>query len=89
MITKLSPTGTICVFTYATANIIVDVAGYVPAPSDYVPMSPVRFADTRAVGLLLMVCSRVPVRWLVGSSFRFLLRVVPVFLPTRRLSLRT
>ncbi len=48
VITKLSPTGTICVFTYATANIIVDVAGYVPAPSDYVPMSPVRFADTRA-----------------------------------------
>ncbi len=89
VITKLSPTGTICVFTYATANIIVDVAGYVPAPSDYVPMSPVRFADTRLVGLLLMVCSRAPVRWLVGSSFRFLLRVVPVFLPTRRLSLRT
>ena len=47
VITKLSPTGSICVFTYATANIIVDVAGYVPAPSDYVPMSPVRFADTR------------------------------------------
>ena len=51
VITKLSPTGTICVFTYATANIIVDVAGYVPAPSDYVPMSPVRFADTRLPGL--------------------------------------
>jgi len=28
VIAKLSPTGTICVFTYATANVIVDVAGY-------------------------------------------------------------
>jgi hypothetical protein len=48
VITKLSPTGSICVFTYATANIVVDVAGYVPAPSDYVPMSPVRLGDTRS-----------------------------------------
>ena len=48
VITKLSPTGTVCVFTYSTANIIVDVAGFVPALSDYVPMSPVRLADTRA-----------------------------------------
>jgi hypothetical protein len=28
VIAKLSPTGTIRVFTYATANVIVDVAGY-------------------------------------------------------------
>ncbi len=48
VIAKLSPTGSICVFTYATANIIVDVAGYVPAGSDYVGLDPVRVADTRA-----------------------------------------
>ena len=48
VIAKLSPTGTICVFTYATANVIVDVAGYVPALSDYVGFTPVRLADTRA-----------------------------------------
>ena len=47
VIAKLSPTGTICVFTYATANVIVDVAGYVPAGSDYVGFTPVRVADTR------------------------------------------
>jgi hypothetical protein len=47
VIAKLSPTGSICVFTYATANIIVDVAGYVPAGSDYMAMNPVRLADTR------------------------------------------
>ena len=48
VIAKLSPTGGICVFTNTTANIIVDVAGYVPALSDYMTLSPVRLADTRA-----------------------------------------
>ncbi len=44
----LSATGTICVFTSATANVIVDVAGFVGAGSDYMAMTPVRLADTRA-----------------------------------------
>ncbi len=44
---KLSPTGTICVFTTAQANVIVDVVGYVTAESPYEPLRPRRFADSR------------------------------------------
>jgi hypothetical protein len=47
VIAKLSPTGSICVFTSAAANVLVDVAGYVPASSDYMSLTPVRLADTR------------------------------------------
>ena len=47
VIAKLSPTGSICVFTSAQANVLVDVAGYVPATSDFVSLTPVRLADTR------------------------------------------
>jgi hypothetical protein len=47
VIAKLSPTGTICVFTLTTAHVIVDVTGYVPAGSDYVGLNPLRLADTR------------------------------------------
>jgi hypothetical protein len=35
------------VFTSAAANVLVDVAGYVPASSDFVSFTPVRLADTR------------------------------------------
>ncbi len=47
VIAKLSPAGSICVFTSAQANVLVDVAGYVPATSDFVSLTPVRLADTR------------------------------------------
>ena len=47
VIAKLSPTGSICVSTSAAANVLVDVAGYVPATSDFVSLTPVRLADTR------------------------------------------
>jgi hypothetical protein len=47
VIAKLSPTGSICVYTSAAANVLVDVAGYVPATSDFVSLTPVRVADTR------------------------------------------
>ncbi len=47
VIVKLSPTGSICVFTSSAANVLVDVAGYVPASSDFVSLTPVRLADTR------------------------------------------
>ena len=59
VIAKLSPAGSICVFTSAAANVLVDVAGYVPASSDFVSLTPVRLADTRptpvAAGQLLEV----------------------------------
>ena len=47
VIVKLSPTGSICVFTSAAANVLVDVAGYAAATSDFVSLTPVRLADTR------------------------------------------
>ncbi len=59
VIAKLSPTGSICVYTNAAANVLVDVAGYVPASSDFVSLTPVRLADTRptpvAAGQVLQV----------------------------------
>ena len=81
---KLSPTGTICVYTSATANVIVDVAGFVPAGSDYTAMTPVRLADTRPLGLLPMGCSRAPDRCRVDSSCRFPSLVVVVCRSVRR-----
>ena len=47
VIVKLSSAGSICVFTSAAANVLVDVAGYVPASSDFVSLTPVRLGDTR------------------------------------------
>ena len=40
--------GKICIYTYATADVLVDVAGYFPAGSDYTPIpNPKRILDTR------------------------------------------
>ena len=47
VIAELSATGSLCVYTYAAADVLVDVVGYVPATSDYVSLAPVRLADTR------------------------------------------
>ena len=59
VIAKLSPTGSICVFTSAATNVLVDVGGYVPATSEFVSLTPVRLADTRptpvAAGATLVV----------------------------------
>jgi alpha-tubulin suppressor-like RCC1 family protein len=45
-ITKLSPTGTICIYTHTRAHVIVDVAGHA-TNSAYQPLAPRRFADSR------------------------------------------
>lgn len=44
----LDSNGDTCIFTSAVSGIIVDAAGYYPAGTDYVPIVPERFADTRA-----------------------------------------
>ena len=49
-IAKLSPTGTICVFTYATTHLIVDVNGYYDPTTTYVPLAPARLLDSRPDG---------------------------------------
>ena len=47
VITKLSATGTICIYTYATTGLIADVVGYIPTGSDYRSLTPARLLDTR------------------------------------------
>lgn len=47
LIAKLSPRGTLCVFTLTAAEVIVDVVGYVPEHSPYTALAPARFADSR------------------------------------------
>ncbi len=39
--------GDICLYSWVAAHVVVDVAGYFPAGSDYRPLAPVRLADTR------------------------------------------
>ncbi len=51
VITKLSPTGKICIYTDATTNIIVDINGYYPYSASFVSTSPKRFVDTRQGGV--------------------------------------
>lgn len=40
--------GKVCVYTSATAHVVVDAVGYFPAGSPFAPQSPVRLTDTRA-----------------------------------------
>jgi hypothetical protein len=47
VIAKLSPAGSICVYAHSAVHVIVDVAGYVPASSDYEALTPARLLDTR------------------------------------------
>jgi hypothetical protein len=61
VIAKLSPTGSICVYTSAAANVLVDVAGYVPATSDFVSLTPVRLADTRPTPVVAGGILEVPI----------------------------
>lgn len=48
VIAKLSPTGALCFFSFAETDLIVDVVGFVPGDSAFVPLEPARFADSRA-----------------------------------------
>ena len=61
VIAKLSPTGSICVYTSAQANVLVDVAGYVPATSDFVSLTPVRLVDTRPTPVVAGGTLEVPI----------------------------
>ena len=48
VVAKLSPTGTVCVFSLTDDDLIVDVVGYVPTGAVYTTLTPARLADTRA-----------------------------------------
>lgn len=45
--------GTVCLFTNANTDLIVDVGGYFPGGSSYVPMNPARLMDTRTDGVTI------------------------------------
>lgn len=47
IITKLSATGSICVFTSAATHLSIDVGGNFPADAPTTPLAPARFVDTR------------------------------------------
>lgn len=48
VLTRLSPTGSVCVVTSVVSDVLVDLAGYVPAGSELVSLaSPARVVDTR------------------------------------------
>jgi hypothetical protein len=47
LVAKLSPTGSLCVYVFADAHVLVDVVGYIPAGTVYTPLTPARLADTR------------------------------------------
>ena len=50
VVAKLDAAGNTCVFTSATAHVVVDVTGTLPA-STFLPLAtPVRFVDTRSTG---------------------------------------
>ncbi len=49
-VAKLGADGTICVFTSAAMQLIVDVTGYVPLTTTYLGRDPARFLDTRPTG---------------------------------------
>ncbi|MBK9476698.1 MAG: CHAP domain-containing protein [Tetrasphaera sp.] len=47
VIAKVSTAGTIEVYSSATSNVLVDIAGYYLSGSTYTPMTPTRLLDTR------------------------------------------
>jgi alpha-tubulin suppressor-like RCC1 family protein len=47
MITRLSATGTVCLYTQSGTHLLVDLNGDIPATVAYVPAQPVRLLDTR------------------------------------------
>jgi hypothetical protein len=49
-VAKLGAAGTVCVFTSAAMELIVDVTGYVPSVTTYLGRDPARFLDTRPSG---------------------------------------
>ncbi len=50
VVAKVGVGGKVCVFTFAAANVLVDVNGYIPAGSDVVSLSPARLLDSRVGG---------------------------------------
>ena len=50
VIAPLSDVGSVCIYSYVDAHLLLDVSGYFPAGEGFVPVSPVRLVDTRSSG---------------------------------------
>ena len=50
VITPVSASGEVCVYVYGTADVLVDINGYMPAGSKFMTMGQARLVDTRPVG---------------------------------------
>ncbi|MEM9514407.1 MAG: PKD domain-containing protein [Actinomycetota bacterium] len=48
VIAKVDDDGHVCLFTSTDIDLVVDVVGYIPASSDYVPLVPARLVETRS-----------------------------------------
>ena len=48
VISKLSASGTVCLFSLQSVDLLADVAGYLPARSRFTPLVPERLLETRA-----------------------------------------
>src|SRR5205085_2723780 len=47
VVSKIGDGGKVCLFTQSSADLIADVAGYMPAGSSYLPVVPQRLLETR------------------------------------------
>lgn len=47
IVAKVGADGDVCIYTSVDADVVVDVDGYLPAESDYRPVTPARLLDTR------------------------------------------
>ena len=77
VVATVSVSGEVCFYVYGTANLIVDVTGYFPTGSGFVPLSPSRVLDTRVGGVEKVgnaagtaCCAVMCCRWLAGVGFR-------------------
>lgn len=50
VVAKLSAGGRLCIYTFASTHLVVDVTGYFPAGNDVETWSPTRVVDTRTTG---------------------------------------
>ena len=50
VVAKVSPSGTVCIYTSQTTHVIADVAGAIPKTAPYQSLVPARLMDTRGSG---------------------------------------
>jgi len=67
VITKVSSTGTVCVYSHQAADVILDIFGVFPSNEDFSPVGPIRVVDTRRNGSRVAAGSTLTVN--VGAGY--------------------